>query len=52
MGRNLNDIIAELPPAQRARVDAQYNKLKQDVESLRELRKIDSKQIGPLSEDG
>jgi hypothetical protein len=43
MGRNLNDIIAELPPARRARIDAQYNKLKQDVESLRELRKIAGK---------
>ena len=43
MGRNLNDIIAELPPARRARIDAQYNRLKQDVESLRELRKIAGK---------
>jgi transcriptional regulator with XRE-family HTH domain len=43
MGRNLNDIIAELPPARRARIDAEYNKLKQNVESLRELRKIAGK---------
>jgi DNA-binding XRE family transcriptional regulator len=43
MGRNLNDIIAELPPTRRARIDAQYKKLKQDVESLRELRRIAGK---------
>jgi transcriptional regulator with XRE-family HTH domain len=43
MGRNLNDIIADFPPARRARIDAEYNKLKQDVESLRELRKIAGK---------
>ncbi len=43
MGRNLNDIIAELPPTRRARVDAQYNKLKRDVESLRDLRQIAGK---------
>jgi|SRR5580700_4838837 hypothetical protein len=43
MGRNLNDIIAELPPARRAGIEARYNKLKQDVESLRELRQIAGK---------
>jgi predicted XRE-type DNA-binding protein len=43
MGRDLSDIIAELPPDRRARIDAQYKKLKQDVESLRALRTIAGK---------
>jgi hypothetical protein len=47
MGRNLNDVIAELPPARRARIDAQYNTLKQEVESLRELPYFNGKQTAP-----
>jgi len=43
MGRDLNDIIAELPPARRARIDARYKKMKQEVESLRELRQLAGK---------
>ena len=43
MGRNLNQIIAELPPGRRERVEARYRELKQEVESLRELRRIAGK---------
>ena len=40
MGRNLNQIIAELPSKRRERVEARYQELKQEVESLRQLRRI------------
>lgn len=43
MGRNLNQIIAELPPEQQERVEARYQELKQEVEGLRELRQIAGK---------
>ena len=43
MGRNLNQILAELPPGRRERVEARYRELKQEVESLRELRRIAGK---------
>ena len=43
MGRNLNQIIAELPPKRRERVEVRYRELKQQVESLRELRQIAGK---------
>ena len=42
MGRNLNQIIAELPPERQERIE-RYQELKQDVESLRELRRIAGK---------
>jgi DNA-binding XRE family transcriptional regulator len=38
MGRNLNEIIDALPKERRQRVDARYRELKNEVESLRELR--------------
>ncbi len=43
MGRNLNQIIAELPPARQERIEARYQELKQEVEGLRELRQIAGK---------
>jgi DNA-binding XRE family transcriptional regulator len=43
MGRNLNQIIAELPPERQKRIDARYQELKQEVEGLRELRQIAGK---------
>ena len=43
MGRNLNQILGELPPRRRERVEARYRELKQEVESLRELRRIAGK---------
>jgi len=43
MGRSLNDIIAALPPAEQEAVDARYRELKQEVEGLRELRRIAGK---------
>lgn len=43
MGRNLNQIIAELPPKRQQRIEGRYQELKQEVESLRELRQIAGK---------
>src|SRR5882757_6670469 len=43
MGRNLNQIIAELPLERQERIDARYQELKQEVEGLRELRQISGK---------
>ncbi len=43
MGRRLDDIIAELPPDRRARIDARHERLREDVESLRQLRRIAGK---------
>jgi transcriptional regulator with XRE-family HTH domain len=43
MGRNLNEVIAALPPEEQAQVEARYQELKQEVEGLRELRQIAGK---------
>lgn len=43
MGRNLKQIIADLPPERQERIEARYQKLKQEVEGLRELRQIAGK---------
>jgi hypothetical protein len=43
MARDLAEIIAEMSPQQRKRIDARYRDLKQEIESLRELRKIAGK---------
>ena len=43
MGRSLNEIIAELPPERQEAIEARYQELKQEVESLRELRQIAGK---------
>jgi predicted XRE-type DNA-binding protein len=43
MGRNLKQILADLPPEGQARVQARYQELKQEVESLAELRRIAGK---------
>jgi DNA-binding XRE family transcriptional regulator len=43
MGRSLEEIIAELPPERQERIEARYQELKQDVETLRELRKLAGK---------
>jgi hypothetical protein len=40
MRRDLHEIIAALPPERRARVEARYRELRQEVESLRELRRL------------
>jgi len=40
MGRNLNQIIAELPAERQERIEARYQELRQEVEGLRELRQI------------
>lgn len=39
MGRTLSEVIDALPEQRRERVDARYRELKDEVESLRELRK-------------
>ena len=43
MGRNLEEIIADLPAERQARIEARYQELKQDVESLSELRRATGK---------
>ncbi|PRD41050.1 XRE family transcriptional regulator [Phyllobacterium phragmitis] len=43
MARTLNDFIAELPLERQAEIEARYQELKQEVESLRELRQIAGK---------
>jgi transcriptional regulator with XRE-family HTH domain len=43
MGRTLSQIIAELPPKRQQRIEKRYQELKQEVESLRELREIAGK---------
>jgi transcriptional regulator with XRE-family HTH domain len=43
MGRDVNKIIAELPPERQARIDAGYRALKREVESLSQLRQLAGK---------
>ena len=43
MGRTLNEIIDALPRQRRERIDARYRELKDEVESLSELRKAAGK---------
>jgi hypothetical protein len=43
MGRTLDQVIAELPPERRTRIEARYQELKQEVEGLRELRELAGK---------
>lgn len=43
MGRTIDEVIAELPKASRERIDARYRDLKEEVESLRQLRKAAGK---------
>jgi len=43
MGRTLSEMIDTLPKQRRERIDARYRELKDDVESLRELRKVAGK---------
>jgi transcriptional regulator with XRE-family HTH domain len=43
MARSLNDIIAALPVDEQEAIETRYQELKQEVESLRELRQIAGK---------
>ncbi|MFY9640499.1 MAG: XRE family transcriptional regulator [Rhodomicrobium sp.] len=43
MGRNLSEIIAELPPERQEHIETRYQELRQEVESLRKLRQIAGK---------
>ena len=43
MARSLNDMIAALPVDEQEAIEARYQELKQEVESLRELRQIAGK---------
>ena len=43
MARSLNEIIAGLPADEQAAIEARYQELRQEVESLRELRQIAGK---------
>lgn len=40
MGRNLNQVLADLPAGRRARIDADYRAKKAEIESLGELRRV------------
>jgi DNA-binding XRE family transcriptional regulator len=43
MGRNLNQVLADLPAGRRARIDARYREMKAEIESLGELRRVAGK---------
>jgi hypothetical protein len=43
MGRRLDDVIAALPEDRRERVEARFEEMKADVESLGELRRVAGK---------
>ena len=43
MGRTLDEMIGGLPKQRRARIDARYREIRDEVESLRELRKAAGK---------
>lgn len=43
MGRTLNDVVAALPEARRARVEARAQELIEEVDSLSELRRMAGK---------
>ena len=43
MGRNLDDVVAALPEARRAKVEARVLELKDQVEGLGELRRVAGK---------
>jgi len=43
VGRNVNQVIADLPLERRARIDARYREMKDEVEGLRELRQVAGK---------
>jgi DNA-binding XRE family transcriptional regulator len=43
MGRTLADVMDALPKERRDRVEARYHELKDEVESLRQLRKVAGK---------
>lgn len=43
MGRTIDEVIAAMPKASQKRIDARYRELKEEVESLRQLRKVAGK---------
>lgn len=43
MGRTIDEVIAGMPKASQERIEARYRELKQEVESLRQLRKVAGK---------
>ncbi|HEY9214643.1 MAG TPA: XRE family transcriptional regulator [Ancylobacter sp.] len=43
MGRSLDEVVAALPEARRARVEARAEELRDEVESLSELRRVAGK---------
>jgi DNA-binding XRE family transcriptional regulator len=43
VGRNLSQVIADLPLDRQARIDSRYLEMKNEVEGLRELRKVAGK---------
>jgi len=43
MGRTIDEVIAELPPERRERIESRYRELRQEVDGLRGLREIAGK---------
>jgi predicted XRE-type DNA-binding protein len=43
MGRNLSQVISDLPAERQERIESRYQELKQELEGLRELRQIAGK---------
>jgi predicted XRE-type DNA-binding protein len=43
MGRNINQVVAELPADSQARINRRFTELKTQIESLAELRKMSGK---------
>jgi DNA-binding XRE family transcriptional regulator len=43
MGRTLGEVMDALPKRRRERIDARYRELKDEIEGLRELRKVAGK---------
>src|SRR5215467_7561137 len=43
MGRTLEQVMADLPPERREGVERRYRELKEEIEGLRELRKLAGK---------
>lgn len=40
MGKKLEEMLAQVPDDERAKIDARYNELREEIESLSRLRKL------------
>jgi hypothetical protein len=50
MGRTVEEVMNSLPPERRERINARYLEMKQEVESLRQLRKVAGKAQADVAE--